>query len=81
MPQNSDIEMQYRAAESMHAHQTPNVTAAPQQQQQQQQGASEQQNLNLRGGGMLLDLCACFICCECMEGCCHGIEDCLCCCC
>ncbi|EMC98828.1 hypothetical protein BAUCODRAFT_31091 [Baudoinia panamericana UAMH 10762] len=24
--------------------------------------------LGMRGGGLILDLCACFICCECMEG-------------
>ncbi len=27
----------------------------------------------------VVDLCACFICCECMEGCCHAVDDCCCC--
>ncbi|CZT20970.1 uncharacterized protein RCC_06831 [Ramularia collo-cygni] len=35
--------------------------------------------LGMRGGGLILDLCACFICCECMEGCCHAVDDCCCC--
>ncbi|EME44425.1 hypothetical protein DOTSEDRAFT_24468 [Dothistroma septosporum NZE10] len=35
--------------------------------------------LGMRGGGIILDLCACFICCECMEGCCHAVDDCCCC--
>jgi len=78
MPAQNDIEMQYKPAEPMQARQgatTENNNT------QQQEGAVEQKKtiLGMRGGGLILDLCACFICCECMDGCVHAIDDCCCC--
>jgi len=39
----------------------------------------KQPRLGLRGGGIIMDLCACFICCEACKGCCEAIDDCCCC--
>ncbi|KAF2103599.1 hypothetical protein NA57DRAFT_53115 [Rhizodiscina lignyota] len=47
---------------------------------QQENGEQERQpRLSMRGGGLILDLCACFICCEACKGCCEAIDDCCCC--
>ncbi|KAG9604501.1 2-amino-3-carboxymuconate-6-semialdehyde decarboxylase, partial [Aureobasidium melanogenum] len=73
---NNDVEMQYKPQEQMQA--------APSDAQLEQGNQTEQKPkrtfLGMRGGGLLVDMCACFICCECMDGCCHAIDDCLCCC-
>ncbi|KAG9570596.1 2-amino-3-carboxymuconate-6-semialdehyde decarboxylase, partial [Aureobasidium melanogenum] len=75
-PMNNDVEMQYKPQEQMQA--------APSDAQLEQGNQTEQKPkrtfLGMRGGGLLVDMCACFICCECMDGCCHAIDDCLCCC-
>ncbi|KAH0341880.1 hypothetical protein KCU83_g9518, partial [Aureobasidium melanogenum] len=76
-PMNNDVDMQYKPQEQMQA--------APSDAQLEQGNQTEQKPkrtfLGMRGGGLLVDMCACFICCECMDGCCHAIDDCLCCCC
>jgi len=71
---NTDVEMQPQAREEM--------VANPGGQSTQEQGSKEtskKPRLGLRGGGIILDLCACFICCEVCKGCCECVDDCCCC--
>ncbi|TKA35544.1 hypothetical protein B0A54_13131 [Friedmanniomyces endolithicus] len=73
--------MQYKPAEPMQA--SPSTAAAQENAHagdcEAQQPKAPRTFLGMRGGGILLDMCACFICCECMDGCCHAIDDCCCC--
>ncbi|KAF3764745.1 hypothetical protein M406DRAFT_356651 [Cryphonectria parasitica EP155] len=52
---------------------------SPPQDENSTEPKSIQSRLGLRGGGLIFDLCACFICCECCEACIKGVDDCCCC--
>ncbi|KAK6394084.1 hypothetical protein LTR65_001930 [Meristemomyces frigidus] len=78
MPANTDIEMGYQPQQEQMRQEGSSIAEA-----QQETAATEEKPkrtfLGMRGGGLILDLCACFICCECMEGCCNAVDDCCCC--
>ncbi|KAM3420407.1 hypothetical protein BST61_g3681 [Cercospora zeina] len=78
MSAQNDVEMQYQAPGQMSqtAPSAENPTASEIPREQEKPARTF---LGMRGGGIILDLCACFICCECVEGCCHAIDDCCCC--
>jgi len=52
---------------------------ASRQPQAQETDLESGERMQLRGGGIIMDLCACFICCEACKGCCEAIDDCCCC--
>ncbi|KAK5124644.1 hypothetical protein LTR85_001357 [Meristemomyces frigidus] len=79
MPANTDIEMGYQPQSEQMRQEGPSIAAAAQQETATSEEKPKRTFLGMRGGGLILDLCACFICCECMEGCCNAVDDCCCC--
>ncbi|KAK4610594.1 hypothetical protein CLAFUW4_13603 [Fulvia fulva] len=64
-PQN-DVEMQYQASEQMSQQSDATGSSEEQCSQNKTEEKAKRTLLGMRGGGIILDLCACFICCECM---------------
>ncbi|EMF08621.1 uncharacterized protein SEPMUDRAFT_121396 [Sphaerulina musiva SO2202] len=63
MSAQADVEMQYQAPTQMDPAATSDTSSTA-----QKTCAKEQPKrtfLGMRGGGIIFDLCACFICCEC----------------
>ncbi|WPH00636.1 Hypothetical protein R9X50_00346600 [Acrodontium crateriforme] len=75
MADQRDVEMQYQPAEAMTMEAGQAAPAA----ETTEENKPKRTFLGMRGGGIILDLCACFICCECVEGCCNALDDCCCC--
>ncbi|KXT14164.1 hypothetical protein AC579_9273 [Pseudocercospora musae] len=78
MPAQNNMEMQYQSPVATMRQEQPS-NDSPAEQQNTKEDPPKRTFLGMRGGGIILDLCACFICCECMEGCCNAIDDCCCC--